>query len=72
MDAALLIARLLLAAVFSLAGAAKLSDPKGSRQTIIDFGLPASLANPLAVLVPLAELAVAAALIPAFSAWWAP
>jgi peroxiredoxin/uncharacterized membrane protein YphA (DoxX/SURF4 family) len=70
MDAALLIARLLLAAVFSLAGAAKLSDPKGSRQTIIDFGLPASLANPLAVLVPLAELAVAAALIPAFSAWW--
>jgi peroxiredoxin/uncharacterized membrane protein YphA (DoxX/SURF4 family) len=70
MDAALLIARLLLAAVFSLAGVAKLSDPKGSRQAIIDFGLPAPLASPLAVLVPLAELAVAAALIPASIARW--
>jgi peroxiredoxin/uncharacterized membrane protein YphA (DoxX/SURF4 family) len=70
MDAALLIARLLLAAVFALAGVAKLSDRKGSRQAIIDFGLPAPLASPLAVLVPLAELAIAAALIPAFSARW--
>ena len=70
MDAALLIARLLLAAVFTLAGVAKLSDLKGSRQAIIDFGLPALLASPLALLLPLAELAVAAALIPASSAWW--
>ena len=70
MDAALLIARLLLAAVFTLAGVAKLSDLKGSRKAIIDFGLPALLASPLALLLPLAELAVAAALIPASSAWW--
>ena len=42
MDAALLIARLLLAAVFTLAGVAKLSDLKGSRQAIIDFGVPAA------------------------------
>src|SRR5215216_3761866 len=70
MDAALLIARLVLAAVFSLAGVAKLSDLKGSRQVIIDFGLPAGLASSLAVLLPLAELGVGAALIPASSAWW--
>jgi peroxiredoxin len=68
MDAALLIARMLLAAVFILAGVAKLSDFKGSRQAIIDFGLPDLLASPLALLLPLAELAVAAALIPASTA----
>jgi thiol-disulfide isomerase/thioredoxin/uncharacterized membrane protein YphA (DoxX/SURF4 family) len=70
MDAALLIARLLLAAVFALAGVAKLSDLKGSRKAIIDFGLPAPLASTLALLLPMAELAVAAALIAASSAWW--
>jgi peroxiredoxin/uncharacterized membrane protein YphA (DoxX/SURF4 family) len=70
MDAALLIARLLLAVVFILAGVAKLSDLKGSRKAITDFGLPAVLASPLALLLPLAELGVGAALIPASSAWW--
>src|SRR5829696_7138910 len=70
MDAALLIARLVLAALFSLAGVAKLSDLKGSRKAITEFGLPAVLASPLALLLPLAELGVGAALIPASSAWW--
>jgi uncharacterized membrane protein YphA (DoxX/SURF4 family) len=69
MDAALLIARLVLAVVFILAGLAKLSDLKGSRKAIIEFGLPAVLASPLAFLLPLAELGVGAALIPASSAW---
>jgi thiol-disulfide isomerase/thioredoxin/uncharacterized membrane protein YphA (DoxX/SURF4 family) len=70
MDAALLIARLVLAAVFILAGVAKLSDLKGSRKAIIEFGLPAVVASPLALLLPLAEIGVGAALIPASSAWW--
>jgi uncharacterized membrane protein YphA (DoxX/SURF4 family) len=70
MDAALLIARFVLAALFILAGVAKLSDLKGSRKAIIEFGLPAVLASPLALLLPLAELGVGAALIPASSAWW--
>ena len=70
MDAALLIARLVLAAVFTLAGVAKLADLKGSRKAIIEFGLPAVVASPLALLLPLAELGVGAALIPASSAWW--
>jgi thiol-disulfide isomerase/thioredoxin len=70
MDAALLIARLVLAAVFVLAGVAKLLDLPGSRKAIIEFGLPALLASPLALLLPLAELGIAVTLIPASSAWW--
>ncbi len=70
MDIALLIARLLLALVFAVAAVAKLTDRAGSRQAISDFGLPAALATPLGILLPLAELAVAAALIPTSTAWW--
>jgi peroxiredoxin len=70
MDFALLLARLLLAAVFAVAGLAKLADLPGSRQAMRDFGAPAWLAPPLGLLLPIAELAVAIALIPNASAWW--
>src|ERR687890_1857173 len=70
MDAALLIARLVLGAVFTLAGVAKLADLKGSRQAIIDFGVPSAIGASLGLLLPLAELAVAATLLPASTAWW--
>jgi peroxiredoxin len=70
MDVVLFIARLLLAAVFFVAGFAKLADLPGSRQALRDFGVPAVLANPSGVLLPLAEIAVAVALIPSASAWW--
>jgi peroxiredoxin len=70
MDAALLIARLVLGAVFSLAGVAKLADLKGSRRAIIDFGVPSAIAAPLGLLLPLAELSVAGTLLPASTAWW--
>jgi Methylamine utilisation protein MauE/Family of unknown function (DUF6065) len=70
MDVALLLACLLLASVFVVAGAAKLADREGSRRALADFGVPTTLATPLGVLLPLAELAVAAALIPAATAWW--
>jgi peroxiredoxin len=69
MDAALLIARLVLGAVFTLAGVAKLSDLKGSRQAIIDFGVPSAIAAPLGLVLPLAELTVAATLLAASTAW---
>jgi peroxiredoxin/uncharacterized membrane protein YphA (DoxX/SURF4 family) len=69
-DTALLVARLVLALVFVVAGLAKLIDRSGSRQAVADFGLPRALAAPLGLLLPLAELAVAAALLPAASAWW--
>jgi peroxiredoxin len=70
MDSFLLIARLPLALVFALAGGAKLADRQGSRQAIIDFGVPSAIAAPLGLLLPLAELAVAATLLPASTAWW--
>src|SRR5438067_4473135 len=71
MDVMLLVgARVVLAMVFGAAGLAKLADRAGSRRALIGFGLPAALAAPLGVLLPLAELAVAVALIPAATAWW--
>jgi methylamine dehydrogenase accessory protein MauD len=63
-------ARLLLAGLFAAAGVAKLADREGSRRAIVDFGVPSALAAPLGLLLPLGELAVAAALIPASTAWW--
>lgn len=63
-----LVARLILAAVFSLAAVAKIFDWERSREAMTEFGLPAGLARPAASLLPLAELAVAAALVPATSA----
>ncbi len=70
MAALLLLARLLLAALFLVAGVAKLTDQAGSRQALIGFGVPDLLAAPLGVILPPAELAVAVALIPAASASW--
>jgi len=70
MDIALLLTRLLLASVFVVAGVGKLTDRSGTRQAIADFGVPSPLVAPLGVLLPLAELAVAAALLPASTAWW--
>jgi peroxiredoxin/uncharacterized membrane protein YphA (DoxX/SURF4 family) len=69
-DIALLVVRLLLAVVFAVSGVAKLADRSGSRQAMTDFGVPKSLAAPFGVLLPLAELAVAVALLPAATAWW--
>ncbi len=60
---------MLLALVFAAAGVAKLADLAGSRQAIADFGVPTALAGPLGILLPLAELAVAAALVPTTTAW---
>jgi methylamine dehydrogenase accessory protein MauD len=70
MHVALLVARVLLVVVFSVAGVTKLADRGGSKRALVDFGMPAPLAAPLGVLLPLAELAVAAALIPTSTAWW--
>src|SRR5216110_3374118 len=70
MDIVLLLIRLLLAGIFMLSGLAKLVDRSGSRQAMLDFGVPARLAAPSAVLLPLVELVVAGSLIPTISAWW--
>jgi hypothetical protein len=61
MDVALLVARVLLALVFSVAAAAKLADRAGSQQGLRDVGLPDLWASPAGVLLPIVELGVA---------WW--
>jgi peroxiredoxin/uncharacterized membrane protein YphA (DoxX/SURF4 family) len=71
MEIALLITRLLLAAVFAVAGVAKLADRAGSQQALTDFGVPAVLARPVGLLVPVTELGIAMALLPEVTAWWA-
>lgn len=67
---ALLLARLLLAAVFLLAGLAKFADPKGTSKALNNFGIPLALAALFSLLLPLAELTVAVALVPVASAWY--
>lgn len=66
----LLLARVLLAAVFAIAGFGKLSDLAGSRKSLLDFGVPLALTPLLSFLLPMAELACAVALLPARFAWW--
>src|SRR3954471_12839874 len=63
MDVALVVARLVLAAVFAVAGAAKLADLAGSRSALAGFGIPAPAARALGTLLPFAELAVAGLLL---------
>lgn len=64
-------ARVALTVVFAVASGAKLVDRVGTRQMLREFGVPALLARPLVLALPLAELAVAAALLPGATAWWA-
>src|SRR5438445_1797285 len=72
MDAVALLAlaaRLVLAGVFAVSGASKLLDHAGARQGVRDFGVPARLAPAVVVALPLAELALALALLSAPFAW---
>jgi peroxiredoxin len=66
----LLLVRVLLAAVFLVAGLSKVGDLAGSRRALRDFGIPSVLVSPLGVVLPVVELALAVALLPRASAWW--
>src|SRR4051812_44080206 len=70
MSTLLMIAQLVLAAVFATAGLAKLVDRPGSRLALRNFGVPEVLAAPGALVLPLTELAVAVALLPTASTPW--
>ena len=70
MDALLLSIRCLLAAVFIVAAIGKLLDLDGSHRALVEFGVPARLARLGAVLLPVAELAVAIALLFVPTARW--
>ncbi len=62
--------RLVLAAVFAVAGPAKLLDAAGSRAALEGFGVPPAAARPAGPVLPAAELAIAAGLLVPASAWW--
>ena len=68
MTTPLLGGRLVLAAVFTIAGMPKLANREGSRRAVMDFGVPTTLSGAVVLLLPSAELTVAAALIPTFTA----
>jgi peroxiredoxin len=70
MDSLLLACRLLVAAVFLFAGAAKIADAQGSRRAVAGFGLGGPFVSAVAIALPLAELGTAVALVPEPSAWW--
>jgi thiol-disulfide isomerase/thioredoxin len=64
-----LAARVLLAAVFLVAAAAKLRDGAGTRRAVTELGgVPPAAAAPVALALPLAELAIVAVLLPAATA----
>src|SRR5207248_9495070 len=69
-QAALFVARVLLALIFGIAAVAKLVDRDGSRHAMIDFGVPARIAPVVVLVLPVAELVVAAALIASGTALW--
>jgi thiol-disulfide isomerase/thioredoxin/uncharacterized membrane protein YphA (DoxX/SURF4 family) len=70
MDSLVLGVQLFLAAVFATAGVGKLLDQAGSRRALAGFGVPERAAPAAGLLLPLAELATAAALLANPSARW--
>jgi peroxiredoxin/uncharacterized membrane protein YphA (DoxX/SURF4 family) len=70
MEVFLLILRLALAAVFGIAGVAKLLDRAGSGKAAAEFGIPVSLARHVAYLLPVAELGISISLIFVQSSWF--
>src|SRR5665213_448998 len=70
MDEVLIGSRLLLSALFLIAGAAKLADREGSIRAVSEFGSPQALSAPLGIALPWGEVLIAVMLIPAFSAWY--
>ena len=63
MDAFVIAARIILAAVFLVSGAAKLADLTGSRRAVADFGVPERLARLGGLMLPVIELAVSLLLV---------
>jgi uncharacterized membrane protein YphA (DoxX/SURF4 family) len=67
----LLVLRVALAAVFLVAGVAKLAARAGAERAITDFGIPGAVAPLLGLALPLVEISVVILLLAARTAWWA-
>ncbi|MEZ5344012.1 MAG: thioredoxin fold domain-containing protein [Pyrinomonadaceae bacterium] len=70
MDILLLTIRLFLFGIFALAGIGKLLDPEGSRKAVREFGVPDGISKPVAILLPITEIAVAILLLPVQVSWF--
>ena len=69
MEIGLLLIRIFLAAIFTLAGIGKLLDLEGSLKAVKDFGVPDAVAKPFALGLPIAEIIIALLLLPVSTAW---
>ncbi len=70
METILLLIRIILAAIFALAGIGKMLDLEGSKKAMRDFGVPEMLARPFSVGLPIVEIVVAILLLFTQSAWF--
>lgn len=70
MEILVLTAMLILAAVFAVSAFAKLTNVERFRQTLLDFGVAATLAKPFSWLLSIAEAVTAAALLSIQFIWW--
>src|SRR5690349_10216739 len=70
MEILVLMAMLILAAVFAVSAFAKLMNVESFRQTLLDFGVAAILAKPFSWLLPIAEVVTAAVFLSIQFMWW--
>ena len=70
MDVALLIARLVMAALFIVSAATKVFDLGGTRTMVSAFGVPARVVAAVSVALPTAELTTAVLLLVPATDWW--
>ncbi len=70
MEILLLTIRLFLFGIFALAGIAKLFDLDGSEKAVEGFGVPAVLAKPISILLPIAEVVIAILLLFTQTSWF--
>src|SRR5687768_8810446 len=61
--------RLILSLVFGVAGITKLTDQKGTREAVMNFGAPKAAAPSISVVLPILELAIAIGLLFSATAW---
>jgi hypothetical protein len=69
MEFVLLLIRLILFAIFALAGIGKLLDLEGSEKAVKDFGTPEEFAKFFAVALPFAEIVFAVCLLFVETSW---
>lgn len=71
MEIGLLLLRLLLAGIFTLAGVAKFLDLRGSEKAFKAFGVPAAIALPSSVALSIAEIVIALLFLFTSTSWYA-